>query len=145
MNRGITIAIALVTLTLVGTGASACNVDSAVTRNNFKKLTACVNNLESQNAQLSKQLNSLQATVNQMDNANGTVALRALDPGVPIDATTKYGGMNGTHGFEDMRVVCPPGSWISAIQGFKLQGGFGGIEGEAQPISELRYSCRSLK
>jgi len=100
--------------------------------------------LESTTAHLTAQLNSLKAAVNQMNNAHEVVAIEALDPGVPRN-TGPYGGFSGTLSLVAPNVVCPPGSWISAIQGFKLNGGFSGIRGEAEPLSELRYSCRPLK
>jgi hypothetical protein len=117
--------------------ASACNVGAGVTRANFIKLTQCVNTLEAQ-------VQSLQTTISQMNTSKGRAAIKALDPGVPRNLGG-YGGFSGTLNLDDDRVVCPPGTWVSGIQGFKNSGGFSGIEGEPQPLSELRYSCRGLK
>jgi hypothetical protein len=79
-----------------------------------------------------------------MNGAKGRVAIKALDPGVPHD-TGSYGGFAGTLSLDSGDAVCPPGSWVSGIQGFKINGGFSGISGEPEPLSELRYSCRGLQ
>jgi hypothetical protein len=140
MTRGIITAVVLMTLS--SSGALACNVGDRPTRDNFKKLIACVNALEIANTQLFAQFQALQAAVNQMDNAHAVTAIRAYDDQIPAN-TGPWPGMNGTFSLNDPRSTCPPGSWISGIQGFKL--GAGGIQGPIQPVSGLRYICRSLK
>lgn len=140
-------------------GALGCGVgNGAPTRQNFKKLTNCVNSLESENAKLKTEVAGLTATlnqvrtdlsnliaaVNQMHKANTLVAARKTEKDIPENGA--WGGMNGTIDLNDTTYVqCPPGSWVSGIQGYKIPSGVGGITGSVEPMSAVRYSCRSLK
>jgi hypothetical protein len=102
-----------------------------------------VNNLEISVNQLTKQLNDLQKTVDEMTRANKVVAVKVYDSDIPVYGS--WGGMTGTFPLGDERSTCPPGSWMVGIQGFKIQGGVSGISGSVEPVSGLRYLCRGFK
>jgi hypothetical protein len=121
------------------TAAFACNVGTTVSPENFIGLTQCVDNLETQ-------VRALQATIAQLNGAKGMVAIKALDDHVPHNSVNDdWSGMTGTISLGDSRAVCPPGSWVSGIQGFKISGEVVGLAGPIEPLSELRFSCRGLQ
>jgi len=96
---------------------------TAATRENFKKLAECVKELE---ARLAK-----------IQNSAGTVTINATD-GAFAGSGGSVGGYAGTFSLEnDKFVACPPGAFVSAIQGFKPDG--------QAPIVQIRYACRSVK
>lgn len=109
-----------------GAIAQSCEVDditkasSATTASNenFKKMIACIR--------------ELQARLDKVQNASGTVAVRATNADTNPDGIQ---GLSGTFDRENEAVRCPPGSFVSAIQGFTSD----------HAIHEIKYSCRSLK
>lgn len=138
MNCSIMIVAVLVT---VGSNsASACVVDATLTRDNFVKLIACVDNLERENARLTSRLEDLEKILFKADQS-----VRVYDYDIPDDIKKGMDGLTGTFSLGDVRSTCPPGSWVVSIQGFKLPYAVGGVQGSAEPVSALRYLCRSLK
>jgi hypothetical protein len=140
MNRSLQLGLISFSIALTSaSAASACNVGTAVTRANFMKLSQCVNNLENQ-------VTTLQTTIAQMNSAQGIVTTKATEPDVPLDPNASWSGMAGTYSLVDpaAHATCPPGSWISGIQAFKISGGFAGLSGPVQPMSTMRFICRGL-
>jgi hypothetical protein len=141
MKRTIIFSISVLLISSIG--ASACIVGKTVTRANFIKLTGCVNNLETSLAKaqndLTTAISALQSEISAMKGATKIAAIRKTDGAVP-DAGS-YGGFSGTLSTDNPAVQCPPGSWVSGIQGFKV---VISLPAAVSPIAELRYTCRGL-
>jgi len=91
---------------------------TAASQKNFSKLVKCIE--------------ELQQRLEKIQSASGSIATRATN------ADTSPGGISGLSGTFDRNneaVKCPPGSFVSAIQGFTS----GGV------IRELKYDCRSVR
>jgi hypothetical protein len=86
-------------------------------------------------------MRALQATIAQLNGAKGIVAIKALDDHVPHNSVNDdWSGMTGTISLGDSRAVCPPGSRVSGIQGFKISGEVAGLAGPIKSLSErLRH------
>lgn len=95
---------------------------SKAAQENFNKLAACVK--------------SLQEKVARIQNSSGEVVVKGTDGSV-AGSHSSVSGLSGTYGLKKSFVVCPPGSFVSAIQGFKPSG--------QAPIVQIRYACRSVK
>lgn len=92
-------------------------------QDNFDKLAACVK--------------SLQAQIEKIRNSSGDVAINGTDGSV-AGSKGSVGGLAGTYSLDNNSfVACPPGSFVSAIQGFKPNG--------QTPIVQIRYACRSVR
>jgi len=134
MKHFVLIALATATTFSLTDSASACQVGNRPTAANFAKLVACVNAAE-------QQLKQAQTDLKAIKGASKTVVNRATDP--PFLGNGSVDGFSGTYSTEDLKVAqCPPGTFVSAIQGFKA--GSGGITLQT-PISELRFACRGLQ
>jgi hypothetical protein len=92
-------------------------------------------------APITAALRALQATIAQLNGAKGIVAIKALDDHVPHNSVNDdWSGMTGTISLGDSRAVCPPGSRVSGIQGFKISGEVAGLAGPVESLSErLRH------
>jgi hypothetical protein len=92
-------------------------------------------------APITAALRALQATIAQLNGAKGIVAIKALDDHVPHNSVNDdWSGMTGTISLGDSRAVCPPGSRVSGIQGFKISGEVAGLAGPIKSLSErLRH------
>jgi hypothetical protein len=92
-------------------------------------------------APITAALRALQATIAQLNGAKGIVAIKALDDHVPHNSVNDdWSGMTGTISLGDSRAVCPPGSRVSGIQGFKISGEVAGLAGPIESLSErLRH------
>ena len=83
------------------------------------------------------QIQDLRAQLQKMQNASGRIDIRGTD-GTVAGSAGSVEGLAGTYSVDnDQFVACPPGSFVSAIQGFKPNG--------QSPIVQIRYACRSLK
>src|ERR1700730_10239769 len=106
--------------------AESCEVEDIIkapsattaSNENFKKLVVCIK--------------ELQARLDKIQNSSGTAVVRATNADASPDGIE---GLNGTFDRDNEAVRCPPGSFVSAIQGFVS----GGV------IHEIKYSCRSIK
>lgn len=113
--------------------ASAAECDSIVditkesnstkaTQQNFEKLLGCIKELQSQ--------------MSKVQNASGRITVNGTDGSVAGSAG-EIEGLSGTFSLDnDKFVQCPPGSFVSAIQGFKTSNGL---------MMQIRYACRSVK
>ena len=128
--------LALAFLATLTTTASGCAIATSPTRKNFAKLIACVNSLQENVKQLEQQ-------IHQMDRASSWVATQRTDTTI-----SREGIGDAYRGTLDLNnkseVTCPPGSWVSGIQGLKAAYVVD-LPSAVWPITELRYSCRSLK
>lgn len=79
------------------------------------------------------QVIALQTELAKMESASGTGAVLATD--------SKFAGNGSVVGYSGTAnlgsVSCPPGSFVSAIQGFTLNG--------QNTLEGIRYACRPLK
>jgi hypothetical protein len=93
-------------------------------------IDAKLQSLASETKKLTEQLSKIR-------NATGTIELKATDPAFDdIKADTNAAGLSGTRLSTDRE--CPPGSFVSSIQGFKPTT-------LPQAITMIRYNCRSVK
>jgi hypothetical protein len=82
-------------------------------------------------------IKELQAQLAKIQNASGRTTINGTD-GAVAGSAGSVEGLAGTFGLDnDKFVQCPPGSFVSAIQGFKPNG--------QAPIIQIRYACRSVK
>lgn len=111
-----------------------------VTRPDFKSALANVSQDELK--QLNGQIASLRETVLTMQNVSSNAIVNGTDPSV-AGQKGSVDGLAGTYSLDnysldnDRFVACPPGSFVSGIQGFKPNG--------QASIVQIRYACRSLR
>jgi hypothetical protein len=82
-------------------------------------------------------LQDLRSQIQKLQNVTGDISVKGTDGSV-AGSKGSVSGLAGTYSLDnDQFVQCPPGSFVSAIQGFKPNG--------QAPIVQIRYACRSLK
>lgn len=102
----------------------------------YRDASETIKSYQNKIEQNAAELNAIRDQIAKMQNASGRITTRATDGAFAGDGSV--GGYAGTYDLENQQFVqCPPGSFVSALQGFKPNG--------QSPIIQIRYSCRSLK
>ncbi|CAN7634975.1 hypothetical protein [Neorhizobium sp. LjRoot104] len=83
---------------------------------------------------INSDLQQTQQTLTAIKASNGVTAIRGTDPSV-ANHEGSVDGLSGTYNIHQDFVACPPGTFVSAIQGFV---GSGGV------LRQIRYACRSI-
>jgi hypothetical protein len=83
---------------------------------------------------IGQSLTVLRAQISAIQNASSDTVVRGTSTSVAVDKNS-VSGLSGTLSLDTDTASCPPGSFVSAIQGF-VKGG---------DIQQIRFACRTVK